>query len=200
MLECGRRIGLHDVEHAIELTVDELDGRLAGAVEPSADDAASRAVRRADDSARSAPARLGPEFVIPPLSALPLPLARIGAAQLAAADNMSSSGDAPVGIGDQPYTGRALVVDDPSDAFAAIEPGDVVITDATSPSWNAVLGMAGALVTTSGGVLSHAAVLARELGLPAVVGLSGARGGLTTGTTVTVDPVRGTLTAHIDAS
>ena len=196
MLEAGRRFTLHDPGHAVELTVDELDERLSGGSEPSADDAASRARVRAANSNRLAPPRLGPEFAIPPLSTLPRPLALIGAAQLAAADNMGGQGAAPIGIGDRCYTGRALVVDDPGDAFELIEPGDVIITSATSPTWNVALGYAGALVTTTGGLLSHAAVLARELGIPALIGDLDARQRITTGMLVTIDPLAGTLTAQ----
>jgi len=190
MLEAGRRVNL---DHAIELTVDELDQRLRGHPEPSVDEAASRARTRATDSGRVPPPRLGPEFALPPLSALPRALALIGAAQLAAAENMVGVDDAPTGIGDHAYTGRALVVDDPADAFELIEPGDVIITTATSPTWNVLLTYAGALVTTTGGLLSHAAVLARELGIPALIGHYDARHGVTTGTLVTVDPTMGTI-------
>ena len=192
MLEAGGRLDLHDTKHAVELTVDELDQRLHGASQPSADDIAARALVRATDSARSAPPTLGPEFAIPPLAALPRPLALMGAAQLAAADNMRGT-DTAVGVGDHSYTGRALVVDDPGDAFDLIEPGDVIITQSTSPTWNVVLGYAGALVTTTGGLLSHAAVLARELGIPALIGERNARRGITTGMLVTVDPSARTI-------
>jgi pyruvate,water dikinase len=193
MLEVGRRITFHDPAHVIELTVDELDQRLSGCAEPSADEAASRARDRTANSARQAPSRLGPEFAIPPLSALPRPLALMGAAQLAAAENMTGLDAEVIGIGERCYTGRALVVDEPSDAFDLIEPGDVIITRATSPTWNVVLGYAGALVTTTGGLLSHAAVLARELGIPALIGDRDARQRITTGTLVTVDPNAGTV-------
>jgi len=196
MLEAGRRITLHESSHAIELTVDELDQRLRGETAPSAEDAASRADARTTNSARTAPPSLGPEFAIPPLSALPRPLALIGAAQLAAADNMTDRGAAPIGVGDRCYTGRALVIEDPGEAFDLIEPGDVIITRATSPTWNVLLGYAGALVTTTGGLLSHAAVLARELGIPALIGDRGALQRITTGTLVTVDPKAGTVTAQ----
>jgi pyruvate,water dikinase len=63
---------------------------------------------------------------------------------------------------------------------------------ATSPAFNAVLTIAGAVVTAEGGPLSHAAVLARELGIPAVVGAPGALD-LTDGATVIVDPQLGTV-------
>ncbi len=70
---------------------------------------------------------------------------------------------------------------------------------ATSPAFNAVLAIAGAVVTTHGGALSHAAVLARELGIPAVVGAPGALG-IPDGATVDVDPVLGTVTVVDDAT
>lgn len=196
MLEAGHRLALYDPGHAVELTIGELDQRLAGASEPTAADAAARLEARMADSARSAPSTLGPEFAIPPLSALPRPLALMGAAQLAAADNMRGADARAVGIGNASYTGRALVVDDPAMAFELVEPGDVIITQATSPTWNVVLGLAGALVTTTGGLLSHAAVLARELGIPALVGARDAQLRVTTGMLVTVDPNAGTLTAQ----
>ena len=102
MLEAGHRLALYDPGHAVELTVGELDQRLAGASEPTAADAAARLEARMADSARSAPSTLGPEFAIPPLSALPRPLALMGAAQLAAADNMRGADAAPSGSGTPP--------------------------------------------------------------------------------------------------
>ena len=90
------------------------------------------------DSALDAPQTIGPEFAIPPLDALPRPLALIGAAQLATAEHMFTD-DHPVGVGTDCYTGRALVVDDPTVAMDSFEPGDVIITTATSPTWNALL-------------------------------------------------------------
>jgi rifampicin phosphotransferase len=63
----------------------------------------------------------------------------------------------------------------------------VLVVRATSPAFNAVLSIAGAVVTAEGGPLSHAAVLARELGIPAVVGASGALD-LQDGALVEVDP------------
>jgi pyruvate,water dikinase len=66
----------------------------------------------------------------------------------------------------------------------------VLVVRATSPAFNAVLAVAGAVVTSHGGALSHAAVLARELGIPAVVGAPGALD-IADGATVTVDPVLG---------
>jgi len=194
MLEAGRRLAFIDANLAVEATVDELMQRLAGAVSPSSTDLAERRSERAIRSALDAPLTLGPEFAIPPLRALPRALARIGAAQLATADHMLAA-SAPVGVGTKNYVGRALVVDDPSVARDLMAAGDVVITTFTSPSWNVILFDAGAIVTTSGGLVSHAAVFARELGIPAVLGDPTATTRFTTGDTVCVDPIAGTVTA-----
>lgn len=199
MLAAGRHLGFHDPGLAIEATVAELTERIDGADHP---DESALEVRRTDrlrHSAFDAPGRLGPEFVLPPLSALPRPLALIGAAQLASSDHMRGFGTA-VGIGSVSYTGRALVVDDPTTAFDLIEPGDVVVTAFTSPSWNAVLVQAGAIVTTTGGLASHASVMARELAIPAVLGDAGAMQRVRTGMTVTVDPVRASVEIHPTAT
>lgn len=65
--------------------------------------------------------------------------------------------------------GPARVVLDPED-FARVESGDILVCPAANPSWVPLFGIIGGLVTDTGGVLSHAAVVAREFGVPAVVG------------------------------
>jgi pyruvate,water dikinase len=64
----------------------------------------------------------------------------------------------------------------------------------TAPTYNAVLSMAGAIVTEQGGLLCHAAVIARELDLPAVIGAASAMSRIPDGATVEVDPVAGRVT------
>ncbi|MEO8272466.1 MAG: PEP-utilizing enzyme [Chloroflexota bacterium] len=77
------------------------------------------------------------------------------------------------------------------DAFGAVQPGDIVICPASNPSWVPVFTIAGGLVTNTGGVLSHAAVVAREFGLPAVVGVTGATDKIRDGRLVEIDGIAG---------
>ena len=72
-----------------------------------------------------------------------------------------------------------------------MEPGDVLVARFTTPAYNTVLTLAGAIVTTDGGALCHAAVMARELGIPAVIGAAGALDHIVDGAEVEVDPVAG---------
>ena len=194
MLAAGSRLCPADPDAAVEATVDELVSLLTGRGVVTFEELDRRRRERVTNSALDAPPTIGPEFAIPPLDALPRPLALIGAAQLATAEHMFGD-DNPIGIGTDCYTGRALVVDDPTVAMTTFEPGDVIITPATSPSWNTLLVHAGALVTANGGLVSHAAVTARELGIAAIIGDPTACQRLRTGTIVTVDPVHATVLA-----
>ena len=84
------------------------------------------------------------------------------------------------------YTGTVRVVMGEHE-FGKIRAGDVVVCPVTSPAWSVVFPSMGALVTDSGGILSHPAIIAREHGIPAVVGAGNATGLLTDGQRVTVD-------------
>ena len=67
-----------------------------------------------------------------------------------------------------------------------VQPGDVLVTDMTDPNWEPVMKRASAIVTNRGGRTCHAAIIARELGIPAVVGCGDATERLKDGTLVTV--------------
>src|SRR5439155_12862608 len=73
------------------------------------------------------------------------------------------------GLGVSPgvVEGLARVVTDPT--FAEVEPGEVLVARTTDPSWSSIMFVSAALVVDIGGALSHAAVVARELGIPCVV-------------------------------
>ncbi|HVR49841.1 MAG TPA: phosphoenolpyruvate synthase [Pseudorhodoferax sp.] len=77
-----------------------------------------------------------------------------------------------------------------------VQPGDVLVTDMTDPNWEPVMKRASAIVTNRGGRTCHAAIIARELGIPAVVGCGDATERLKSGTLVTVSCAEGD-TGHI---
>ncbi len=77
-----------------------------------------------------------------------------------------------------------------------VQPGDVLVTDMTDPDWEPVMKRAGAIVTNRGGRTCHAAIIARELGVPAVVGCGDATGVLSDGVEVTVSCAEGD-TGHV---
>ena len=84
--------------------------------------------------------------------------------------------------------GSSLTHDD----FGRIQPGDIIVCPSSNPSWVPVFTIAGGLVTNTGGVvLSHAAVVARELGLPAVVGVADATEHIADGRLIEIDGGRG---------
>jgi pyruvate,water dikinase len=100
------------------------------------------------------------------------------------------------GVGASPgvHTGTVRIVYGPDD-FEKVQPGDVLVAPITSSPWEVLFPHAGALVTEGGGLLSHPAIVAREYGLPAVVGCEGAMGRFYDGQLVRVDGVAGTVTA-----
>jgi phosphohistidine swiveling domain-containing protein len=79
----------------------------------------------------------------------------------------------------------------------AVRPGEILVAVTTMPAWTPLFGVAAAVVTETGGPLSHCAIVAREYGIPAVVGAHGATQRITTGQRITVDGGRGIVT--IDA-
>ena len=84
------------------------------------------------------------------------------------------------------YEGPARRVSDPSE-FDRIMKGDVLVTESTSEAFNILLPLLGAIVTDSGGLLSHSAIVAREYGIPGVVGTREATGRIADGVRVRVD-------------
>ncbi|MFB6392299.1 PEP/pyruvate-binding domain-containing protein [Polymorphospora lycopeni] len=89
-------------------------------------------------------------------------------------------------------TGPARIVRGPGD-FGRVRPGDILVCRFTDPAWTPLLRIVAAVVTETGGALSHAAIVAREQGIPAVLGVPGAMDRLPDGATVTVDGATGTV-------
>ena len=88
--------------------------------------------------------------------------------------------------------GVARVVADAND-FARIQAGDILVTTTTTPAWTPLFPSLAGLVTETGGILSHAAVVAREYRLPAVVGATGATAAIRDGMRIRIDGGSGTI-------
>lgn len=200
LLEAGRRLvvagRLLDPEHAAEADPAELDSLLRHAEGPDATVLADRAATRDRIEAVPPPRSLGLPEELPPLDAFPAPLAR---ATQALMTNLYADMTAPQsellhgsGIGDRTYCGRACVVRDAGEAVDLLAPGDVLIAPFTGPSFNSLLPLLGALVVEEGGPMCHAAIVAREFGVPAVVGTLGAMS-IPPGSMVEVDPAAGVV-------
>ncbi len=106
----------------------------------------------------------------------------------AATDSMLKGTPASAGA----ITAPARVILDP--VGARLEPGEILVAPSTDPGWTPLFLTASGLVMEMGGPMSHGAVVAREYGIPAVVGVTGAIERITTGQRITVDGSQGTVT------
>ena len=124
------------------------------------------------------------------------PPEEIGAGVLAPAhsDAASASSDGLRGVGCSPgrAEGTARVIENLSD-IGQLRDGDILVTRFTDPGWTPALGMVRGIVTEVGGVLSHAAVIGREYGIPAVLNVKGATIRIRSGQRVRVDGNAGTV-------
>lgn len=198
-LAAGRRLAergrITDAEHYIDASFDEMCSLLAGESGPSADELAERHDLRRSASAKAAPAHLGTPPPPPPdPSGLPPASARVMRATAVVIGEMFGSsqeeheGDVLRGLAASPgvYEGPARRVSGPEE-FGRIAQGDVLVTESTSEAFNILLPLLGAIVTDSGGLLSHAAIVAREYGIPGVVGTRDGTDRIADGERVRVD-------------
>jgi pyruvate,water dikinase len=93
-------------------------------------------------------------------------------------------------------TGRATVLRDVTEA-ARLSQGDILVTRQTDPGWGPVFFLISGLVIERGGMLSHGAIIAREFGIPCVVGVRDAMNRIDDGATITVDADAGVV--HVRA-
>ena len=93
------------------------------------------------------------------------------------------------------YTGPARIVRGPHQ-FDTVRPGDVLVCTSTSPTWTPLFGAVGALVSETGGALSHTAIVAREYGIPAAVMVQRATERIQDGQLVTVIGDSGAVLLH----
>lgn len=203
ILEAGARLAargrLHAAAHLVECGWAEMQGVLRGEPTPSADELARRRWFRDTFKASDAPPALGdppkPPALPPGLPAAALRIARAMAASGDAMFAVATEANEPTrlrGIGASPgtYTGTARLIASPAE-FGRLQPGDVLVTATTTESFNIVLPLLGAIVTDAGGLLSHAAIVSREYGIPGVVGTREATRRIADGATVRVDGLKG---------
>jgi pyruvate,water dikinase len=207
-LAAGRRVEgkgrVHDAEHFVDADFDEMRSLVTGAGGPSADELAQRFAERDSRTAKDAPPSLGPAAPPPPdPSGLPPGVARVMHATGIALGELFGSSEAPheenllrgLAASGGSYEGPARRVSGPSE-FDRIVQGDVLVTESTTEAFNILLPLLGAIVTDSGGLLSHSAIVAREYGIPGVVGTRNGTELIADGTRVRVDGDAGEVTVY----
>ncbi|MFN2269393.1 MAG: PEP-utilizing enzyme, partial [Anaerolineae bacterium] len=114
-----------------------------------------------------------------------------------AAEDAEQAGDTIKGAGTSPgrVTGVACVLHGPED-FDQMQPGDILVAKFTTPAWTPLFARAAAVVTDIGGQLSHGSIVAREYGIPAVMGTGVATQRIQSGQTITVDGSIGEVVLH----
>jgi pyruvate,water dikinase len=186
----------------LEAGLDEMCALVTGDGGPSADELAKRAAYRAAHNAKEAPPTLGPAEPPPPdLTKLPPPAARVMRAMLISLGEVFGSSQAQheekvlygLAASKGVYEGPARRVSGPSE-FGRIVKGDVLITESTTEAFNILLPLLGGIVTDNGGLLSHAAIVSREYGIPGVVGTREATDRISDGMRVRVDGDSGAVT------
>ena len=205
-LAAGRRAAergqIADPHLMLDASLDEMCALVTRENGPSTDELASRAKYRATYTAKDAPPVLGPPAPLPPdLASLPPAAGRLMRATFTSLGHIFRSSQvkneekilyglaASKGI----YEGPARRVSGPSE-FGRIAKGDVLITESTTEAFNILLPLLGGIVTDNGGLLSHAAIVSREYGIPGVVGTREATERIADGVLVRVDGDAGEVT------
>ncbi|MGQ0831128.1 MAG: PEP-utilizing enzyme [Microthrixaceae bacterium] len=200
LLAAGERLAargqLTDPNHVFDGTVPELVGLLKGASAPTASELADRHQRRLAAALLDAPPFLGPPpHDPPPADQLPPPLARlmtaVGISIGAILQGLPepAGDDATIkGIMGAPgvYEGVVRVVES-LETLLDLREGEVLVSPMTTEAFNAAIHIPGAIVTDFGGAASHAAIVSREAGIPAVVGTLVATKRLRDGMRIAVD-------------
>jgi pyruvate,water dikinase len=207
-MAAGRRVAqagrIHDAEHFVDAGFEEMRSLVLGRNGPSADDLAARFEYRTSHTAKDAPAVLGPPPPPPPdVSGLPPAGARVMRGMGLALGLLFGESEAPheedvirgLAASGGVYEGPARRIAGPSE-FDRIAKGDVLVTQSTTEAFNILLPLLGAIVTDSGGLLSHSAIVAREYGIPGVVGTRDATERIPDGANVRVDGDAGEVTVQ----
>lgn len=184
---------IEDTQHIWALDLTEIMGLLVGNATLSPQQVADRHQAWSALAELDPPPYLnGPPAPPPDPSVFPAPVARLVTALTTFLADKFNDANHTTGIGDRAVRGRAVVATDASDAVARIRPGDILVTTATTPAFNSILPIVGGIVVSQGGPSCHAAIVARELDVPALVGYAGAAS-IPDGTSIELDPVVGTV-------
>lgn len=205
-LAAGRRVAsrgrIAAPQHMLDASLDEMCALVAGTGGPSADQLAKRAEYRATYTAKDVPSSLGPPAPPPlDLATLPPSVGRLMRATFLALGHLFGSSQAQneekilygLAASKGVYEGPARRVSGPSE-FGRIARGDVLVTESTTEAFNILLPLLGGIVTDNGGLLSHAAIVSREYGIPGVVGTREATERIADGVLVRVDGDAGEVT------
>jgi pyruvate,water dikinase len=205
-LAAGRRVAsrgrIATAQQMLDASLDEMCALVARTGGPSADELAKRAEYRATYTAKDAPPFLGPPEPPPSdLAALPPDVGRVMRAIFIALGHLFGSSQAQheekvlygLAASKGVYEGPARRVSGPSQ-FGRIAKGDVLVTESTTEAFNILLPLLGGIVTDEGGLLSHAAIVAREYGVPGVVGTREATERIADGVLIRVDGDAGEVT------
>ncbi len=207
LLELGRRLerGGRVTEPAdvLDATVDELAGLITGAETPTASELHQRGIDRLELTLQGPPRFIGdPPHAPPSADGLPPVMARLMSAVGFIIDGilgqmMQPEGDDSTVVGipgaQGIYEGNVRIVRSVDDLFD-LEQGDVLVAPTTGEAFNSMLHLVGAIVTDHGSFVSHAAIVSRETGIPAVVGTIDATRRLATARRVRVDGSTGRVT------
>jgi pyruvate,water dikinase len=208
-MAAGRRLAergrLHDAEDFVFADINEMCAVLEGSATPSADELAARHTYHLTYTAKDVPAHIGDDPVPPPdLSGAPPSLQRLMTAVGLAMGEMFGVSQAEheatvirgLAASAGVREGVARRVAGPKD-FNRIQKGDVLLTEATTEAFNILLPLLAAIITDSGGALSHAALVSREYGIPGVVGTRDATDRIPDGARVRVDGDKGEVTVLV---
>lgn len=218
ILEAGRRLTesgqIKEPENLVDATHDEIGALLMGGDQPDSKQLAARHQSRLDARVEDMPPFLGGEPGAPPpddwlpaaarevMSGMGAFLSGVmgqtAVKSEAVAEKQSANRKAGnnifngLGASGGSYEGPARVITSP-EHMNQIQQGEVLVVTSTSPAFNVVLPLLGAIVTERGGMLCHAAVVAREYDIPAVAGVPGSTRQIMTGQMLRVDGTAGTV-------
>src|SRR5262249_41811967 len=198
-LAAGRRVANRDriatPYQMLDASLQEMCALVTRAGGPAADELGRRGAYRPADTPKAPPPLLGPPESPPPdLATLPSPVARVMRAISIALGHLFGSSEAQheekvlygLAASKGVYEGPARRVSGPSE-FGRIVKGDVLVTESTTEAFNILLPLLGGIVTDNGGLLSHAAIVSREYGIPGVVGTREGTERISDGVLVRVD-------------